>query len=136
MRKRKNKPANIFAAIVFAVVILTPMIDFDKDELSTYNEFFVHNTDPFNPDSDFDQVLDNMEIDAHSSNPNQNDSDSDGLSDGDEIKRYFTDPASNDTDNDGLTDKYELFESLTNKEQIKEWFVDNYNASCKWSSDK
>lgn len=61
-RKKKNKPANIFAAIVFLSIILIPMIDFDKDELSTYNELFLHKTDPFNPDSDFDLILDNEEI--------------------------------------------------------------------------
>jgi len=116
-RRRKTKPKlkklNISTIILIALVVILPAFDFDKDELSTYYELLIHKSDPFNPDSDFDLILDNQEAE-YSSNPHLNDSDSDGLTDGDEIRRYFTDPASNDTDGDGLDDYYELFESLTN----------------------
>ena len=108
------KKLNASTMILIALVVVVPGFDFDEDDLSTYSEYFTHKTNPFNPDSDFDLILDNMEIMIYSSNPNINDSDADGLTDGDEISRYYTDPSSKDTDGDGLTDKYELFESLTN----------------------
>ena len=120
MRKRAKKSQNLMKKLnistlmLVALVVFIPGVDFDKDGLSTYNEYMIHKTDPFNPDSDFDQIFDNAEAIIHLSNPNLNDSDSDGLTDGDELTIYGTDPNSDDTDGDGLKDKYELTVSMTN----------------------
>ena len=108
------KKLNASTLMLVALVVFVPGFDFDNDGLSTYNEYFIHKTDPFNPDTDFDQIFDSKEIMLHLSNPNINDSDGDGLTDGEEIRKYGTNPASKDTDGDGLDDYYELFESFTN----------------------
>ena len=92
-RGKKTKPPqlkklNVSTIILILIVLVVPMQDFDNDGLSTYNEYLLHKTNPFNPDSDFDQILDSNEVMLHLSNPNLNDSDSDGLTDGEEIIKY------------------------------------------------
>lgn len=66
-------------------VDLYPIIDFDEDTLTEFEEVMIYLTDPFNPDSDFD-----------------------GLNDGEEVNTYETDPLSDDSDNDGYTDSEEV----------------------------
>ena len=55
------------------------------------NREFRFYTDPFNPDTDGDGLLDGDEIDIYDTDPLNPDTDGDGYSDGDEI-RDETDP--------------------------------------------
>ena len=73
-------------------------------DISTY-------TDPLNPDTDGDGLLDGEEdenkngrVDEGETDPNDSDTDDDGLSDWLEINFYNTDPLDPDTDGDGLWD--------------------------------
>ena len=74
MRRRKSKSQfkihQISTIILVLIALFVPFQDFDDDSLSTYNEYLIHKTDPFNPDSDFDQLLDGKEVLLHLSNPN------------------------------------------------------------------
>ncbi|MFG0306151.1 MAG: choice-of-anchor Q domain-containing protein [Phycisphaerales bacterium JB040] len=64
-------------------------------------------TDPFNPDTDADGLLDGTEVDIAAGfgcpDPLSFDSDGDGLSDGDEVL-FGTSPCLADTDGDGVSD--------------------------------
>ncbi len=78
----------------------------------------VHQTDPNNPDSDGDGLIDGKEdvnsngrVDERETDPTAVDTDRDGIPDNDEIKGTFgykTDPSNPDTDGDGLPDGFEL----------------------------
>ncbi len=72
-------------------------------------------TDPRNPDTDGDGLMDGEEVTEFRTNPTLFDSDGDGLSDSEEIKVYFTDPNSEDTDGDVLPDGWEVANSLDPK---------------------
>ena len=76
--------------------------DSDDDSLSDYFELAVLGTDPLNPDTDGNGVLD----------PNE-DADADGLTNGEEINQYATNSVLGDSDGDGLSDKAEIFEHGT-----------------------
>ena len=65
-------------------------------------------TDPLNPDTDNDGLLDGEEILTHGTLPTNPDTDNDGLTDGEEILLHHTNPLENDTDNDGAPDGVEL----------------------------
>ncbi|HYM40939.1 MAG TPA: Ig-like domain-containing protein, partial [Thermoplasmata archaeon] len=69
-------------------------------------------TDPFDPDTDHDGLLDGDEVNPppgrNVTNPNDPDTDADGLLDGPERYRYGCDPTLSDTDSDGLTDGFEV----------------------------
>ena len=60
-------------------------------------------TDPLNPDTDDDALLDGAEV-SNGSDPLNPDTDGDGLLDGAEVLTYGCDPTSLDTDEDGLLD--------------------------------
>jgi len=84
--------------------------DPDNDGLNNLGEY-LHNTDPWNPDTDNDSMPDGWEVD-HAFDPNdpsdaERDADNDGLINKDEY-RYGTDPWDPDTDDDGYTDKEEI----------------------------
>ena len=106
-------------------------IDSDDDRLPDVDEATA-GTDPSNPDTDGDGMLDGWEVthglnplvddasadpdgdtltngEEHDLNtdPFSTDSDGDGLDDIDEVNVYGTDPASEDTDEDGLSDGVE-----------------------------
>lgn len=70
-------------------------------------------TNPFHPDSDGDGLPDGLEftIGTYPDNP---DSDGDLVLDGDEFYLYHTDPMIEDTDYDGVSDGWELFFSHSN----------------------
>ena len=87
--------------------------DTDNDELSDYDEFYGP-TDPLNPDSDSDGLLDGEEVNIYNTNPLIDDTDSDGLLDGEEVNTYATDPLQEDSDSDSLSDGYEINNSFTN----------------------
>jgi hypothetical protein len=120
----------------FATVFGDTGADFDKDGLTDCQEIQgitiaapltfggqVVLTDPANPDTDGDGLLDGFELDSvratslsdgrsiflasGSSSPASADTDKDGINDGDE-EDFGSSPSSRDTDGDGLTDYQEL----------------------------
>jgi outer membrane protein OmpA-like peptidoglycan-associated protein len=86
--------------------------DDDKDGLTNAQERRF-GTNPNNPDTDRDGLLDGEELRRYKTNPLKADTDMDGLSDGDEAKMYTTDPAKWDTDGDGLSDGDEVMKYRT-----------------------
>ena len=95
--------------VVATSLPLTPVSasDTDNDGLSNEQEV-VTGTDPNNPDSDGDGLLDGQEALDLGTNPANRDSDGDFLSDGEEVNLYGTNPNSNDTDGDGILDGVEI----------------------------
>ena len=79
--------------------------DTDGDGLLDGVEVFQTGTNPLIADTDGDGINDGQELQLKT-NPLNPDTDGDGLMDGDEI-RLGTDPLKPDTDNDGLTDGQE-----------------------------
>lgn len=77
--------------------------DYDKDGLSNSRERAL-GTDPYNPDTDGDGLLDGEEVFVYFTNPLKADTDGDGLTDYDEIFVHKTSPVLADTDGDGLND--------------------------------
>jgi len=82
------------------------LIDFDEEELGT---------DPNDPDSDDDELMDGLEVNVIGTDPLDDDSDDDGLLDGNEdanhdgvVDAEETSPLEADTDGDGLQDGTEL----------------------------
>ncbi len=87
--------------------------DFDGDGLSNLDEITLHQTNPLDPDTDGDGLLDGWEV-ANSLDPNDDgatnvnngasgDPDHDGLTNGEE-QDSGTDPNDADSDDDGITD--------------------------------
>lgn len=77
-------------------------MDSDNDGLTNSEELLL-GTDPNNPDTDGDGLLDGIEVHTWNTNPLKTDTDRDGLSDGQEIN-MGTDPNNPDTDGDGIPD--------------------------------
>ena len=77
-------------------------LDSDNDGLTNSQELLA-GSDPNNPDSDGDGLLDGIEVHTWHTNPLKPDSDGDGLSDNEEINRG-TNPLEIDTDGDGFPD--------------------------------
>ncbi len=81
--------------------------DIDGDGLSNDNEA-IFGTDPYNPDTDGDGLLDGTEVDmamgSGCPDPLVWDSDGDTISDGDEVLVLGTSPCNPDTDGDGVPD--------------------------------
>lgn len=75
-------------------VDLYPIVDFDEDSLTEYQEVMIYLTDPFNSDSDSDGLDDGEEVSTYETDPNNNDSDGDGYLDGEEVAAG-TDPLDN-----------------------------------------
>jgi len=87
-----------------------PILDSDADGLNDADEA-MFGTDPFNPDTDGDGLLDGTEVAASINgcpDPLNPDSDGDGLSDGQE-DTLGTDPCEPDTDGDGIDDGLDQF---------------------------
>ncbi len=91
-----------------------PPVDADGDSLDDYLERFIYFTDPNDPDTDSDGLLDGWEV-QNGLDAGQPDSDGDDIPDGDEdadsdglsaIQEQFfgTDPLSADSDRDGISD--------------------------------
>lgn len=64
-------------------------------------------SDPYNPDTDGDGVLDLEEL-VRSTDPRTDDTDSDGVTDAEEIRDWRSNPCDQDSDDDGLPDGTEL----------------------------
>lgn len=94
------------------------IFDVDEDDLEDWEEVAVHNTNPYDADSDDDGVDDGTEVNgANPTDPNDNDSDNDTCTDGTEDGNANgthepdsgeTDPNNADTDSDGINDCTEL----------------------------
>ncbi len=87
--------------------------DIDNDGLDSVDETEIYLTDPLDPDTDDDGLLDGAEI-LVGSEPLLEDTDGDTLTDGDEVHQHKTDPLSIDSDNDQLSDAEEIQQHLTN----------------------
>ncbi|HSW53524.1 MAG TPA: OmpA family protein [Ignavibacteriaceae bacterium] len=87
--------------------------DTDGDGLLDGEEVFKYTTDPLNPDTDGDGLSDGDEVHKYRTDPLKADTDGDGLSDGDEVLKYKTDPLKADTDGDGLSDGDEVLKYKT-----------------------
>lgn len=92
---------------VTANVVSTVPLDSDGDGLNNDDEV-TYGTDPANPDSDGDGLLDGDEVYLYGTNPAEQDTDSDGLSDAEEINVYGSNPNATDTDGDALEDNVEV----------------------------
>jgi outer membrane protein OmpA-like peptidoglycan-associated protein len=88
--------------------------DSDGDGLIDGLEFNQYKTNPLGQDSDLDGLNDNEEVRNYTTDPNKMDTDSDGLSDGDEVLKYKTDPLREDSDNDGIKDFDEITKFKSN----------------------
>jgi outer membrane protein OmpA-like peptidoglycan-associated protein len=88
--------------------------DSDGDQLKDGEEIWRSNTDPLKADTDGDNLSDGDEANKYQTFPNKADSDLDGLSDGKEILKYDTNPTRDDSDGDGLTDGDEVSKYGTN----------------------
>jgi hypothetical protein len=93
-----------------------PFLDSDQDGLRDVEEVGQYATDPHNPDTDGDGLLDgNGELGwvgqawSGTAEPNDPDTDGDALGDGDEMRRG-SNPLDPDTDEDGLSDGEEVLE--------------------------
>ncbi|OGO40875.1 MAG: hypothetical protein A2W36_02265 [Chloroflexi bacterium RBG_16_58_14] len=82
--------------------------DTDRDELLDGDEVKRLTTDPKNPDSDQDKLSDGEEVLRQGTDPKNPDTDADSLSDGDEVMQHRTDPKKPDTDSDTLNDGDEV----------------------------
>jgi len=105
--------------------------DSDRDGLGDYYEVFVSPTDPNDPDTDDDGLVDG--VDGHlpwEDYPTGTDGDNDGFIDGE--MDYGTDPMNPDTDGDGLKDGDEVrlgaepLDPDTDHDSMRDgWEVDN-----------
>ena len=102
----------------------TSMLDSDDDSIPNMIENCIE-TDPYNPDTDSDNLPDAYELSESNTKPNLSDTDEDGVLDCDEdfdedgltnIEEYNhnTEPWYYDTDNDGRTDGEEVNTYRTN----------------------
>jgi len=81
--------------------------DRDNDGLSNTEEQAVYNTDPNDPDTDNDELMDGLEVDI-GSDPLKGDTDGDTLLDGAERNIHDSSPLLKDTDDDRLRDDAEI----------------------------
>ncbi len=96
----------------------------NKDELE-------ERTEPLNPDSDEDFLIDGLEVYIYHTSPLNNDTDGDGAKDGIEVHEYGCDPLDKDTDDDGLWDGKEInnhFTSPTDKDSDDDGMDDGWEV--------
>jgi ABC-type transport system substrate-binding protein len=135
-----NFPYNPLNLLNFYSCSFDPDSDFDG--LLDRDEFMLH-TDPYNSDTDGDGLTDWEEVNQYGTDPLLLDSDGDLLSDWEEIVMFGTDPLLFDTDGDGLSDREELivygsdpFESDTDGDQLDDLAEISYHTDLEyWDSD-
>ena len=95
-------------------------LDSDHDGLTDVEEE-QWKTNPYDPDTDKDGLLDGEEVHTYHTDPLNPDTDGDLLKDGEEVhgsggpgKMYITDPLVADTDGGGVIDGHEVLEDGTN----------------------
>ncbi|MBI3987270.1 MAG: OmpA family protein [Lentisphaerae bacterium] len=88
-------------------------VDSDGDGLTDEEEVKL-GTDPHDPDTDHDGLLDGEEVHTYDTNPLNPDTDMDALKDGAEVHQHDTNPRKRDTDNGGVADGHEVIEDNTN----------------------
>lgn len=86
--------------------------DSDGDGLTDEEEDGI-GTDPYNPDTDGDELKDGEEVRTYMTDPLNADSDWDLLRDGPEVITYTTNPNDPDTDDGGVSDGHEVLEDST-----------------------
>ncbi len=122
------------------------IVDGDADGIIDVDES-IYGTDPSNPDTDGDLILDGWEIDnslnplnasdaaldfdsdnltnldefLYDADPNKSDSDDDELPDGMEVQFYGTDPTNQDSDYDLMPDGWEVEHSLDPLSLLDRW---------------
>jgi outer membrane protein OmpA-like peptidoglycan-associated protein len=94
-------------------VVAGGAVDSDGDGLTDAEELAL-GTNPRDPDTDKDRLLDGEEVKKYKTDPLNPDSDYDGLKDGDEVYEYKTNPLDRDTDKGGVADGHEVIEDHTN----------------------
>ena len=94
-------------------VVAGGAVDSDGDGLTDAEEL-VLGTDPHNPDTDDDSLMDGEEVKKYKTDPLNPDTDYDGLRDGAEVYDYKTNPLERDTDQGGVADGHEVIEDFTN----------------------
>ena len=99
--------------------------DFDKDKLSNYEEFLAE-TDPFECDTDEDDLSDYDEVSEYNTNPLNFDTDGDELSDGEDVELGFS-PLLADSNNNGIIDS---------KEKLEQTFVQEFSNEKKTALKK
>ncbi len=100
------------AGVAPNIVAVGGPIDSDGDRLSDIREGEI-GTNPYDPDTDGDELTDGEEILDFGTNPLEPDTDWDGLKDGEEVYKYKTDPKDRDTDNGGVSDGHEVIDDFT-----------------------
>lgn len=88
-------------------------IDSDADGLTDDEERQL-GTNPYDPDTDKDGLLDGEEVKKYMTDPLNPDTDYDALTDGSEVYNHKTNPLLRDTDNGGVADGHEVIEDSTN----------------------
>jgi len=93
-------------------------MDSDSDGLTNLQEYEA-GSNPGNPDTDTDGLMDGAEVNIYGTDPTDADTDNDGLTDGAEVNTYGTDPtdADTDTDNDGVPDSVDNCPFIENLNQ-------------------
>ncbi len=87
--------------------------DSDGDGLLDAEELEL-GTNPYDPDTDKDDLKDGPEVKTYKTDPLNKDTDMDMLTDGQEVLKYATDPIKADTDDGGVIDGHEVLEDGTN----------------------
>lgn len=125
--RRLARAALLGSLLLGAALIATPAFaqpmdrgDADGDTMTNYSEY-LHGTNPYEPDTDHDGLIDPDEVFVHGTNPNSPDTDGDGMGDWYELNTG-SDPLVNgnvpapapapakhpDRDGDGLYDDDEV----------------------------
>ncbi len=97
----------LFVSLYQPVVSSQGASDSDGDGLTDFEEN-LWGTDPLNPDTDADGLIDGQEVFEYGTDPLLADSDLDGLRDGMEVFYYFTNPMKESTDGDKYDDGQEI----------------------------
>jgi len=100
------------ASVAPNIMAIDGPIDSDGDRLPDTQENRI-GTNPFDPDTDGDELTDGEEVLDYFTNPLEPDTDWDGLRDGEEVHRYTTDPNDRDTDDGGVSDGHEVLDDGT-----------------------